>query len=49
MYVDIATRTRLSEFLYLPAMRGVGYSEFIERALDAAEAELVAESETATD
>jgi len=34
------TRTRLNRFLYLPEMRGVGFSEFINRALDAAEAEL---------
>lgn len=37
-----AVRTRLRDFLYLPEMRGVGYSEFITRALDVAEADLEA-------
>jgi hypothetical protein len=36
------TRRRLVELLYLPQMRGVGYSEFIDRAVAAAAAEIQA-------
>lgn len=40
--IEIApdVRTRLRNLLFHPEMRAVGYSEFISRALDMAEAEL---------
>jgi hypothetical protein len=31
--IDISTRMQLRDLLYQPWMRGVGYSEFIERAI----------------
>lgn len=38
--IDIDTRERLINLLYLPEMRGVGWSEFINRACEVAETEI---------
>ena len=38
--IDTDVRDRLRELLFEPKMRGVGYSEFIERAIIAAREEL---------
>ena len=40
--IDEDVRERLRNLLYEPDMRGVGYSEFIGRAIDQAYAELEA-------
>jgi hypothetical protein len=36
MFVDAEVRAELRNLLYMPFMRGVGYSEFIKRAIDRA-------------
>ena len=38
--IDADVRQRLRDLLYEPEMRGVGYSEFIDRAVRAAWAEI---------
>jgi hypothetical protein len=38
--IDVRTRARLRNLLMLPQMRGVGWSEFIERAISSAVSEL---------
>lgn len=38
--IDWNVRRDLRDLLYLPQMRGVGYSEFIQRAIALARAEL---------
>jgi hypothetical protein len=42
MNVDRDVREKVRSLLYEPEMRGVGYSEFLQRAVDAAWAELLA-------
>lgn len=41
MNVTEAARTRLHHLLHEPEMRGVGYSEFLLRACEAAETQIV--------
>jgi hypothetical protein len=36
MFVDAEVRAELRNLLYQPFMRGVGYSEFIQRAIERA-------------
>lgn len=33
IYIDEGVRTELRDLLYMPWMRGVGYSEFVQRAV----------------
>ena len=39
--IDPAVRQRLNDLLWMPEMRGVGYSAFINRACEAAETEIM--------
>lgn len=41
--IDAEVRERLRRLLFHPKMHGVGYTEFVERAIDAAEALLALE------
>ena len=45
--VSPLARARLRRLLYEPEMRGVGFTEFLDRALDRADAELRASREAA--